>query len=249
MSRRGRRGVIASSRRRSTGGTIAVRTTARGNDEATGNNATSVITVPGTVQNGDVLLVVAGQNTTTATFAITGGGAGVTWNTRRSADTLTAANLRTYLFSGRATGTSAGSTITVTATDSGSPSLARFPSLLVVTQNATDTGIVHNVAQVNTVGTAHAFPSVTVPSPGGFLLLGLSVLRVGTSTPPTFAAGAPAGATLDDESNTAAPAQPNLTASGLHKTATVAAGSQTPGTATSAASARSILYTIALAPA
>ena len=58
MSRRGRRGVIAASRRRSSGGgSPAFRTSARGNDEATGNNSTSVITIPGTVALGDVMVV------------------------------------------------------------------------------------------------------------------------------------------------------------------------------------------------
>lgn len=245
-----RRGVRASSRRRSTGGTPAIRTTAEGNNGATGNNSTSVITVPGTVQNGDVLLVVAEQNTASNTFTISGGGAGVTWVTKNGPDVQASPSETSYLFKARATAGSAGSTITVTARDtSGNLALARFPALLVVAQNATDAGMLTALAQVTSASTSHPFGSVTVPSPGGWLLIGIAALRVNDVVAPTLSGGMPAGAALDDESASAAPAQPNLTVSALHVTSTVAAGSRTPGTATSAATCRSNLYTIALSPA
>lgn len=239
-----KRGARAASRRRSAGGgAVAFRTTARGNDENTGNDSTCPITVPGTVANGDVMLVAAGQNGSGQTFTISGGGSGVTWSTKQSGIATSDGTLKTYLFEARATAGSAGSTITITSTAS-----KRFPGLLYVASGVTDTGIVTANTVVNTSGTAHAFPSVTVPTAGS-LLIGLAVLRVSTTTPPTLAGGAPAGTTLDDESNSAAPSQPNLTVAGLHKTATVGTGAQTPGTATSALACKSVLFTIALAPA
>lgn len=240
-----KRGARASSRRRSAGGagTPAFRTTARGNDENTGNDTTSVITVPGTVASGDVMLVAAGQNGSTNTFTIAGGGSGVTWTTRDAGSATSDALLKAYLFSARATAGSAGSTITVTSTAS-----RRFPSLLLVASGVTDTGILTAVTVRGTQSTSQVFPSVTVVTAGS-LLLGLGVLRVGSDIPPTLAGGAPAGVTLDDESNSAAPSAPNLTVAGLHKTTTVGAGAQTIGTATSAATCTAITYTIALAPA
>ena len=239
-----RRGVRAASRRRSAGGSPAIRTTARGNDEMTGNKASAPITVPGTVQAGDVMLVVAAQNTGANTQSISGGGSGATWTRRQGPSTVTLSNLRAYLWEARATGASAGSTITVSSSGN-----SRFPALLFVASGVTETGIVTAVDFVNSAGLSHTFPSVTIPSPGGYLLVGMAAMRTGTDTAASLTGGAPAGATLDDESNTAAPSQPNLTVSGLHVNSTVAAGTRTPGTATSTLPANSVLFTIALPPA
>jgi hypothetical protein len=239
-----RRGVRAASRRRAAGGSPAIRTTARGNDEMTGNKNSAQIVVPGSVQAGDVMLVVGAQNTGANTQSISGGGSGASWSPRQAARTVSGNNLRAYLWSARAAGGSAGSTITVSASGS-----ARFPALLVVCSGVTETGIVTDFQLVNAAGLSHAFPAVTVPSPGGYLLVGIGALRRGDAVAASLAGGAPAGAALDDESNTAAPAQPNLTVSGLHVTSTVAAGSRTPGTATSDLAVSSVLFTIALPPA
>jgi hypothetical protein len=247
-----KRGARAASRRRSAGGagTPAFRATARGNDEMTGNLDTCTITVPGTVAALDVMCVVAEQNTGSATQTISGGGSGVTWTLRQGPIT-SASNLRAYLWTARATASSAGATITVTST-----SALRFPGLLLVASGVTDTGIVTASAQVDTAGTSHAFPSVTVPSPGGYLLVAMSALQRANAIYPTFTGGVPAGMTLDDESNTNAPANPNQTVSGFHKATTVAAGAQSPGTATSkdstdgtSVNCKSALFTLAIPPA
>lgn len=236
------RGARASRRRSIAGGSPAFRAAAKGNDEATGNNSTSLITVPGSVQAGDIMCVVGAQNTSGAvTFSVSGGGSGATWTTREGPDTVSSNNLRAYLWTSRATGSSAGSTITVSSSTS-----ARFPALLLVASGVTDTGILTEVAFVNTVDTSHLFPSVTVVT-GGSLLVGMAALRSGTATAATLTA--PAGSTLDDSSNTNVPASPSITVAGLHGTSTVAAGVRTPGTATSSSSVTAILYTVALAPA
>ena len=235
------RGARAARRRSVVGGSPAFVASAKGNDEATGNNTTSVITVPGGVANGHIMCVVGAQNTGASTQTISGGGSGATWTTRQGPDTVSGSNLRAYLWTARATASSAGSTITVTSTGS-----HRFPSVLLVFSGVTDTGILTAVDFVNSAGTSHLFPSVTVVT-GGSMLVGMAALRSGTATAATLTA--PAGNTLDDTSNTNVPASPALTVVGLHGTSTVAAGVRTPGTATASASVTSILYTVALAPA
>lgn len=238
-------GARAASRRRSAGATApAFRTSARGNDEDTGNPNTSPITVPGSVAAGDVLVVIATQNTGANTFTISGGGTGVTWAVDKGPNTSSGNNMRTYVWTADAVASSAGSTITVTATAG-----ARFPSLLLVLTGVTRTGrVVSDPKFVNTAGTSHAFPSVTVAAANS-LLVGVSSMRVGTAAPAaSFAGGAPSGATLRNESNSATTTSPNMTVSGIVVDATVAAGSRTVGTATSTKSATSILYTLAFPP-
>lgn len=235
------RGARASRRRSISGGAPAFVTSARGRDEATGNNNTSLITVPGSVANGHIMCVVGAQNTGANTFSLAGGGSGATWTRREGPDTVSGSNLRAYLWTARATGSSAGSTITITSTGS-----TRFPSLLLVFSGVTDTGILTNVTIVSAADTSHAFPSVTVVT-GGSLLVGIAALRSGTDTAATLTA--PASHTLDDSSNTNVPSQPSLTVAGFHGNSTVAAGSRTPGTATASSSVSSLLYTLALAPA
>jgi hypothetical protein len=247
-----RRGARFASRRRSAGGGApAFVTSARGNDEATGNNSTSVITVPGGVASNHVMLVVGVQNTGSDTQTIAGGGAGATWTRRQGPSDFSTANGRGYLWTSRATGSSAGATITVTSTGS-----HRFPALLMVCSGVTETGILTAVTVNGSSDiTSHVFPSVTVVT-GGSLLLGISAVKSASDIVATFTGGVPASTTLDDESNTAAPSTPNFTVSGFHQATTVAAGSRTIGTATSKSAAdattyavKSILYTIALAPA
>lgn len=237
-----RRGVRAASRRRSTGASVGFRTSARGNDEMTGNKASAAIAVPGPVQAGDVMLVVAAQNTGANTFGISGGGAGATWTKQFGPVTLPANNLRAYVWTARATGASAGSTITVSSNGS-----SRFPALLVVESGVTETGMVTSSTQVTSANTSHGFSSVTVPSPGGYMLLGIGAFRTGTDTAATITTAA--GSTVDDQSNTAAPSQPNLTVAVQRANSTVGAGTRTPAAVTASPAATSLLFTVALAPA
>lgn len=241
-----RRGARAASRRRSAGVSApAFRTSATGNDESTGNPSTCTITVPESVEAGDVMFVIGTQNTGGNTFTIAGGGTGVTWAVDKGPSTSSANNMRAYVWSADAVASSKGATITVTSTSG-----ARFPGLLVVLTGVTRTGrVVSDPTFKNTSTTSHNFPSVTVVAANS-LLFGLASMRVGTAAPAaSFVGGAPAGASVVGESNSAATSSPNMTVSAVVASATVAAGSRTVGTATSTKTATSILYTIALPPA
>lgn len=243
---------VRTARRRSSGaGSAAFRTTARGNDEATGNNDTVTITIPGTVANLDVMVVCGAMATGTYTQSISGGGSGVTWSQKFGPIEINA-NLRAYLWTARATASSAGSTITLSA-----GAARRFEALLMVGSGVTDTGVLTANATVTTEGTSHAFPSVTVPAAGGYALLGFAAMRTSSADVASLSGGEPASTTLQNESNTLAPSSPNVTVSGLWFNTTVASGSRTVGTASSklmgspstAQNASSVLFTVGLAPA
>jgi large repetitive protein len=238
-----RRGVRAASRRRSSTSPASFRTSAVGNDGDTGNPSTCVITVPGSVATGDVLVLIATQNTGSNTFSPAGGGTGVTWTTDKGPNTSSGNNMRTYVWTADATSTSKGSTITITSTSG-----ARFPGLLLVLTGVTRTGrIVSDPAYKNSATTSHTFPTVTVATTGS-LLVGVISLRSGAPKPAAELT-APSGSTQRGESETATTTSPNMTVTGVVVDSTVASGSRTPGTGTSTLIATSIAYTLAFAPA
>jgi hypothetical protein len=220
---------------------VPYRDVALGNDDTTAVGAGSfVITVPASVQAGDVLAVLAVENTGAGTYGISGGGGG-TWTTRRGPDDNMSTQ-RTYLWTKTAQAGAAGTTITVTSTVNG-----RFIGILFASYGVTETGILVSAPSTgNTADTALAFPPVEVPDNAGWELYGIGSMRVAADTAATVSA-VPTGVVLDGQSNTKV-ASPNYTAFALHATATVAAGSRSIGTATASAAVTDQLYTVALAP-
>lgn len=213
---------------------------ATGNDETTsGADNSFTITVPATVQAGDVMLVIAVQNTGTQTYTISGGGTGATWTTQSGPDDLSS-NQRTYLWSETASASSAGSTITVNANGTG-----RFIGHLLVLSGVTEAGmIVSPPSGDSTADTTLDFQDVTVATPGSDLVV-LGSMRAAAATAATVS-GVPTGYTLRGSTNTNI-ANPNYTVFALTSDTTVATGTQGPPNGTASSAVTDQLYTVALA--
>ena len=219
------------------------RASALGNDNTTAvGDGSFTITVPGTVQAGDVMAVTAVMNTGTATFAISGGGSGSSWAVREGPDD-NSSNQRTYLWTKTATASSASSTITVTA----SGGTGRFVGVMRADYDVLETGLLTALATDTSADSSLAFASVPIPDATGWHLVGIGSMRVAAATAATVSS-APAGSTVDGQSNTVV-ASPNYTAITLHKNATVGSGAQSMGTGTASGSVTNNLYTIGYPPA
>lgn len=223
---------------------MSFRAVALGNDETTlGGDASFDITVPASVQAGDVLLVIASMNTGANTFTISGGGTG-SWTTQRGPDdTLNA--LRTYLWTKTAAADAASSTVTVSSGGGG-----RFIGILLAQSGVLESGAVVGFFSDSSSDTSLNWPSVTVPA-DGWDVVGLGALRAATATPPAIT-GVPSGATLAGSSNTALGTSPNYCDAALYSNTTVTAGSRTLGSTGSGTANQAVtnnLYTVALAPA
>ena len=218
---------------------MTFRAVALGNDELAANVGTAAVTVPATVQPGDVLIVVSCQNTGADTHTVSGGG--VTWTTRQGPN-YNGTGMGSYLWTATAVAGTAGSTVTVTSVGGG-----RLIALLYAESAATEAGILTALTIDTVADTAIAWPSVTTPA-DGWSVIGINTMRAAATTAPTVATP-PAGTTVDGSVNTAFGTSPNYTITALHVTTPPAAGSRSPGSATASAAVTSNLYTIALAPA
>lgn len=211
------------------------------NDGETSSATSISAAVPATVQAGDVLAVVSVQNTGTATHTITGGGA-ASWNLRSGPDdNLT--QQRTYVWTKTAGADSAGATVTITSTASGT----RFIGAGLAASGRTEAGVLVQVTTDTTSGTALAWPSVTIPDNTGWELYSLATLRAPISGGGPTITTAPSGSSVDATAQTVFSTSPNFSANALHKTSTVASGSQSFGSGTASISVTANLYTIGLA--
>lgn len=204
--------------------------------------STATITVPASVQAGDVLLVVGQNNTGTPNLSISGGGTGVTWTTRSGPNAAPLSNNGHYSWSATATADSAGSTITLTAAATG-----RLNGLLLAHYGVTETGMGFSYqanSTSNSGNTTLNFPNVTVPSAGAELV-GLYATRPTTSqlnityTPP-------AGVTDRGRSQRLDAAGPFFHCIGWSQDAVAASGTRSLGTITSSATVAGGMYAYAL---
>lgn len=207
---------------------------------ATAAATSTTITVPATVQAGDVLSVLVATNDSTAAFTCTGGGTGVTWTSRHGPDTASAA-LSSQVFTATATASSAGSTITV-----GYPVSGRLTAVLQVEHQVVEAGVVV-ARQLSAADATKEFPAVDVTQAGSDLV-GLMATRPATlQVAETYSA---TGVTVDATCQRADASGPLFQAVALHQAATVGTGARSIPTL-AVASGRNVLantYTLAFAP-
>lgn len=208
------------------------------NDGLSSSTTTASGTVPATVQAGDVLAVIAVENTGTNTYTISGGGAGA-WTVRSGPDDNSNAQ-RTYVWTKTAGSDSAGATVTVNSTGG-----SRFIGAGLAAFGVTESSILIALTSDTTSDTSLNWPSVTIPAGGNAWEL-YSLITFRASTVPNMTTP-PSGASIDAKSATAFGASPQFCAIALHETAQTPAGSGSVsfGTATADIAVTNQLYTIA----
>ncbi len=197
-----------------------------------GNRTAHTVQIPGSVEEGDVMVLAITTNSTTTTVNNTVAG----WN---AVDSYDGNGIRGRLWSRIATDTDAGSNVTVTtsAATKGVVSVGAYRST-----GATPTVSVAQIAGSNTSGSSHVTPSVQVTDAGSWLV---NVWSEKSSVDTTWTLPG----TVTQRTTAAATGTGKVSAVWADSNAAVATGTAAGRTATTSASvSRSALFSVVIAP-